>query len=323
MVDTMAVKKTRRNSFTRSGVFRVLFVVMPLGAAGCISNKLVADTSFTVGRAGAAGVETVQDFEAGEKMAYSGLAQLESLHVLSPRNVDGLYLLVRAWTGVGQGFIMDEYEQALEKGDEAAANYARLRARAAFERAKQFGIQLLGIRAEGFVGATRNANTLQTWLMANFDDKKYAPELLWLGAAWLGRIGADSENSATIADLWIGVELIEHVARLDETIEHGLAHVILGAYHARAVIGELDEAKQHFDRALQINGGKYLVTQLQMAERYYCLKHDKAGYDKALAEVLDTPDPLPEARLANTVAKRFARRYVGNKLWQEECGFGL
>jgi hypothetical protein len=293
------------------------------GGAGCISNKMVADTSFTVGRAASVGVETVQDFEAGEKMAYSGLAQLESLHTLSPRNVDGLYLLVRAWTGVGQGFIMDEYEQALERGDQPAADYAKLRARAAFERAKAFGIQLLAIRADGFEAATKNAKTLDAWLKKNLDDKDYAPELLWLGAAWLGRIGSDSENAAVIADLWIGVTLIEHVARLDETVEHGLPHVILGAYHARAVIGELDEAKLHVERALAINGGKYLVTQLQMAQRYYCLKHDKAGYDKSLADVLDQPDPLPEARLANTVAKRFARRYVGNKLWQEECGFGL
>ena len=29
------------------------------------------------------------------------------------------------------------------------------------------------------------------------------------------------------------------------------------------------------------------------------------------------------SRLANTVAKRFARRYQENKHWQEECGFGL
>src|SRR5207247_2685897 len=117
--------------------------------------------------------------------------------------------------------------------------------------------------------------------------------------------------------------LVEHAARLDDGIEHGLAHVILGAYHARAIIGELGEAKEHFDRAVAINEGKYLTTQLQMAVRYYCLKHDKAGYDTALAAVLSARDPLPEARLANTVAKRFAERYQSNKLWQEECGFGL
>ena len=218
---------------------------------------------------------------------------------------------------------MDEYEQALERGDEATAQYVRLRARAAFERAKQFGLRLVAQRADGFEGAVRNAKTLRAWLIDNYDDEELAPELLWLGVAWLGRVQADSENSEAIADLWVGVTVIEHVVRLDETVEHGLAHVILGAYHARAVIAELEESKQHFDRALALNGGKYLVTQLQLAQRYYCQKHDKAGYEKALREVLDAPDPLPEARLANTVAKRFARRYLGNKLWQEECGFGL
>jgi hypothetical protein len=300
-----------------------MLLVPLLLATGCISNRMVADTSFTVARAASSGVETVQDFDAGEKMAYSGLAQLESLHVLSPQNVDGLYLLVRAWAGVGQGFIMDEYEEALERNDQSKADYELLRARAAFERAKQFGIELLSIRAKGFDSAMRNDKSLRTWLTENFRDRELAPELLWLGIAWLGRIGADSESSKTIADLWVGVGLIEHSVRLDETVEYGLGHVVLGAYHARAVIAELDESKQHFDRALALNRGKYLATQLQMAQRYYCQKHDKAGYDRSLAEVLDQPDPLPAARLANTVAKRFARRYQGNRRWQEECGFNL
>jgi hypothetical protein len=292
-------------------------------AFGCISNKMVADTSFSVARAASVGIETVHDFEAAEKMAYSGLAQLESLHVLSPDNVDGLYLLVRAWTGVGQAFILDDYEAALERHDERMAEYHRLRARAAFERAKQFGIELLSIRANGFDAATRNHKVFSAWLREHFDDTKYAPELLWLGAAWLGRVGTNTESSATIGDLWIGVTMVEQAAHLDEQLEHGLAHVILGAYHARAIIGELGEAKQHFDRALAINAGKYLPTQLQMAQRYYCVMHDKAGYDTSLAAVLSASDPLPEARLANTVAKHFAERYQGNKLWQEECGFGL
>jgi hypothetical protein len=37
--------------------------------------------------------------------------------------------------------------------------------------------------------------------------------------------------------------------------------------------------------------------------------------------VLAAGDPLPEARLQNTIAKRRARRYLNNKIWQEECGF--
>src|ERR1041385_2399614 len=159
-------------------VAEIVLVSTFFGATGCISNKMVADTSFSVARAASAGVETIQDYEAGEQMAYSGLAQLESLHVLAPQNVDGLYLLVRAWTGVGQGFILDDYERAVERRDEDAAAYHRLRARAAFERAKQFGLELLSIRANGFDGATRNQKTLEAWLSTNFDDRKLAPELL-------------------------------------------------------------------------------------------------------------------------------------------------
>ena len=286
---------------------------------------MVADTSFSVARQSTAGVQSMHDFEAAEKMTYAGLAQLESLHVLSPDNEDGLFLLLQAWDGAGQAFIMDEAEEALVRGDEASAAYHKRRARAAFQRAKAFGLELFALQAEGFPAATKNAKTLKGWLEAEMGDRKYAPELLWLGIAWLGLVGADSENSETVADLWVGVALIEHSIRLDETVEYGLGHVILGAYHARAAIAapEFPEAKRQFDRALQINGGKYLVTKLQLAQRYFCQTHDKASYLRTLNEVLDDPDPLPAARLANTVAKRFAARYLADARFRAECGFGL
>lgn len=318
------VRSTRAGAGRRRTVPGVLALVLvvPLVTA-CISDKMVADTSFSAARRASRGIETLHDFEAAEKMSYSGLAQLESLHVLSPDNTDGLFLLVKAWTGVGQAFIEDEYEEALVRGDDETAEYHRMRARAAFERAKAYGLELIAVRASGFATATKNAATLEAWLREHYTDKELAPELLWTGAAWLGRVGAEPENAAAVADLWIGVGLLEHSVRLDDTVEYGLAHVILGAYHARAAIAELDESKREFDRALAINGGKYLVTQLQMADRYYCQKHDQAGYERSLQAVLDAVDPLPEARLANTVAKRFARRHLLKKVFQEECGFGL
>lgn len=286
---------------------------------------MVADTSFSVARQTTVGVQSMHDFEAAEKMTYAGLAQLESLHVLAPENEDGLFLLLQAWDGAGQAFIMDEAEEAMIRGDDAAADYHRLRARAAFQRAKAFGLELLALRGDGFAEATRNSKALKAWLGTVMDDREYAAELLWLGIAWLGRVGADSANSEAVADLWVGVTLIEHSIELDERVEYGLGHVILGAYHARAAIAapEFPEAKRHFDRALQISGGKYLVTKLQLAQRYFCQMHDKANYLRALHEVLDDPDPLPAARLANTVAKRFAARYLANRRFQAECGFEI
>ena len=43
---------------------------------------------------------------------------------------------------------------------------------------------------------------------------------------------------------------------LDETYMYGTGRVILGAYHARSTMAELDDAKKNFERALELNGGK-------------------------------------------------------------------
>ena len=102
-----------------------------------------------------------------------------------------------------------------------------------------------------------------------------------------------------------------------------IAHTVLGAYHARTAMAELDESKAHFEKAIALNGGKFLPTKLNFAQRYYCAKGEKAAYEKTLNEVLAAGDDLPEARLQNVIAKRRARRYLGNKVWQEECGFKL
>jgi hypothetical protein len=60
---------------------------------------------------------------------------------------------------------------------------------------------------------------------------------------------------------------------------------------------------------------------LNYATRYYCFKSDRANYEKILNDVLKAGDTLPEARLPNVIAKRRARRYLKNKIFQEDCGF--
>jgi hypothetical protein len=90
---------------------------------------------------------------------------------------------------------------------------------------------------------------------------------------------------------------------------------------AQAGLQDYAGAKKHFDRALELSGGKVLTAQVTMAQRYYCPKRDKKMYFEMLNQVLDAADPLPEQRLSNTIAKRRARRYLGNKYWQEDCAF--
>jgi tetratricopeptide (TPR) repeat protein len=305
---------------------RAPVIALLLGSAllgsGCLRDVMV-DETLAAARRASASAETLHDFEAARGLAYAGVGQLEGLHSMRPANADGLYLLTKAWVGVGQAFALDDYERALERNDDLDAEYHRLRARAAFQRAKFYGLELLELRAPGLSLHSHKQEPLRAWLKEHFTDPETADELLWLGIAWLSHVSVDTENSATISELWIGVELIEHVTRLDESVEYGMAHAILGGFHARTVMGEIEESKQHFERALALSRGRYLPVQLAWATRYHCITHDKASYERVLREILAARDPLPEARLANVVAKRRARRYLAHRVFQEECGFEL
>jgi hypothetical protein len=288
---------------------------------GNFPSPFIYSDTLKYSREGSAQIQTFHDYETARNAAYAGIGQLEGLHYLVPDDENGLYLLNRSWVGIAFGFIDDDREAALEAKDDVMAEYHAARGRAACKRARYYGEQLVKQHADGFETATRNAETLKAWLVENYDDPEQADPLFWLGFSIVGTVTFDRENPAAVGELWVGVEILEHVLRLDETIERGMAHTVLGAYHARSAMAELDDAKKHLDRSIAIHGGKLLSTQVTLAQSYYCMKRDKTNYMKTLNAVVSSGDPLPEARLPNAVALRKARRYLHNKLFQEECGF--
>lgn len=293
-----------------------------LTSTGCLKAMLLKG-QIKGTRDGSAAVNTLHDWEIARGVATAGIGQLEGFHKLAPDNTDALFMLTRGWAGLSFGFTEDDYEEAYEKGDDVMAEYHLLRARAGYARAKHYGVELLGHHAEGFDQARRNQDTISKWLKQNFTDKEQAEDLLWVGYAWIGHVSASKDVPEIVGELYVGVEMVKRSAELDDTLVYGTAYTILGAYHARTAMAELDESKAYFDKALALNGGKYLATKLNLAQRYYCAKGDKVAYEKTLNEVLAAGDDLPEARLPNVIAKRRARRYLGNKVWQEECGFKL
>ncbi len=305
---------------TRGAAWLLLSLGLLTGTSGCI-KKMLLDGQIKGTRDGSGAVNTLHDFEVANGVAFAGLGQLEGMHKLAPDNTDALFMLTRAWSGASFGFIEDEYEQAYEKQDQVMAEYHLMRARAAYQRAIHYGIELLGHHADGFSDAKRNHETIRNWLVENFTDEDQAEDLLWVGYAWIGHVSASKEVPEVVGELYVGVEMVKRSVELDEDSTYATGHTILGAYHARTAMAELDESKKHFDRAIALNGGKFLPTKLNLATRYYCMKADRAGYEKTLNEVLAAGDELPEARLQNVIAKRRARRYLGNKVWQEECGF--
>jgi hypothetical protein len=309
-------------NFARGMASALLMVAVGGASSGCL-KKLLLNGQIKGTLDGSGAVNTLHDYEIARRVAYAGLGQLEGMHKLAPDNTTALFMLTRGWAGATFGFTEDDYEQALEAGDDVMAQYHLMRTRAGFERARFYGIELLGHEADGFEEAKKSYDSIRAWLTENFTDPAQAETLMWVGYAWIGYVSASSDIPEIVGELYVGAEMMKRSVELDETVQYATGRTVLGAYHARTAMAELDESKQNFDRAMQINEGKFLSTPLNFATRYYCMKGDKENYAKVLNQVLEAGDPLPEARLPNTIAKRRARRYLGNPMWQENCGFTL
>jgi hypothetical protein len=269
-------------------------------------------------RSAAPAFQTVGDFEVARVMSYSSLGNYEGQHRLAPNNADALFLLTRGWASAGFSFIEDDWEAAMDAGDDEAAEDNRTRARGAYSRAVFYGLELLELKAQDFQLAHANPASLKAWLGA------FGPgdvdSLYWTGFAWLGHVGVSRDISSITAEAAIGVAMLERVIALDETFAHGMAHVALGAWHGRNASAELDKSRAHFERALQLNGRKLLMTQFQYARTYFCARQDKDNYVRLLTEVVNAGDPMPEHRLSNVVAQRRARRYLSD-VRMADCGF--
>jgi hypothetical protein len=299
-----------------------------LGTTGCLTQILL-DGQIASTRKASVALNTVPDFEVANTAAFASLATLEGYHYLAPDNANALYLLTRAWTAGSSAFIEDQMEIAedLYGIDSPEYRYHQSRARAAYERGIHYGTKLIEKKVPGFAKVAlegeRREDRLKEWLKG-FSDPSDAVNLFWTGYAWIGRTSVQKDEPALVAELWIGVTIVERAVELDPNVESGLAQVVLGSYHARSPGAELDLAKEHFDKAIAATEGKALMPKMQYATRYLCARGDREGFVKTLQEILDAGDTLPEQRLQNTIAKRKANRWMLSKdRARDNCGFDV
>jgi hypothetical protein len=295
-----------------------LAATLAFGSSGCV-KKMLLNGQIEATREGSGAADTIGDFEIARGAAAAGVLQFEGLHRLAPDNGNGLFLLLRGWAGWGYAFAQDDYEIASLAGDDALAEYHKKRTKLAYDRAISYGLELLAKEDAGFPAAKKNADTIKSWLKANFDDKEDAETLFWLGSAWLARVNLLKDEPEYVADLFVGVAMLERSREIDPAFMAWGATSTLAAYHARSSMAELDDSKKLLDLATEKTQRKSLGILLNYA-RYACAKADQPLYEKTLNEILAAEDTDPNLRLQNVIAKRRAKRAL-SKAAMEDCGF--
>ena len=140
-----------------------------------------------------------------------------------------------------------------------------------------------------------------------------APALFWTGYNWGGWINLSKDSPEAVADLPKVVAVMARVQQLSPGFYYGGPDLFLGSYQAlrpRVLGGDPAKAKEHFEGALKASGGRFLLAKVLYAQYYAVAAQDQQLFTKLLGEVIESSPELPDARLANAVAKVKAKKLL-------------
>jgi tetratricopeptide (TPR) repeat protein len=186
------------------------------------------------------------------------------------------------------------------------------RARVFYLRAKEYGMRIL-MKNKKFKEAMDGDITAFREAVNTFD-KDDVPAIFWTAFSWGSYVNITRTDVAGLADLSKVNALIEFVAEKNPSFYYGGAYLFLGTIEGstpKSLGGNPDKAKEYFEKCLALNGGKFLMTQLYYARTYAVATQDQPLFESLLKKVEEaSPDILPEARLANIIAKKKARKLL-------------
>jgi len=104
--------------------------------------------------------------------------------------------------------------------------------------------------------------------------------------------------------------MMERVLELDETFRDGTIHDVFIMLRGLPVSlgGSPEQARHHFERALELNGGRLAGTYATYATSVMLPEQDRERFERLMLQVLAIdPDEDPSHRLQNLTAQKRAR----------------
>lgn len=235
-----------------------------------------------------------------------GLKTNESLLEVSPEHKG---LLEATATGfLAYALLIKEDADRIEADDLEAARKLKARASKLFIRGRDYALQALEQRYPGFVNGLKSdleATLAQT-------DAEDASFLYLAGAGWAGALGADKDNLELVAEFPTAGALVQRVLEVDESFNKGSAHEFMVSFEAARPGGSVKAARKHYQRALELSGGKRASLYLALAEGVSVGEQDVNEFRLMLqsARAVDV-DEEPNDRLLNVVAQERAEWLEG------------
>jgi hypothetical protein len=298
----------------------LLLVLTAVSSAGCDIGKLTVNTTSKVLLRAQPSLQQESDYELARQAIPGALKTIEGFWIVDPENERLIQILTEGYCQYGTGFVEDDWEAARLNKDLAATEYHSARATKIFNRCLNYALARLGDRWKRDLFG--DDPTVKKLLQEDGGGGKRF-SMLYAGLA-LGSIINHNLTRMEMLGYLPTVELIQHhVLELDKknppkNLAHAaLPYIALGMIHTgrpTAMGGQPDRAREYFEQALKVTGGKFLLARALMGYRVGLAKGDRKFFHDQLKQVLETdPAIWPEQRLANEVAHRKARRYLSKE----------
>ncbi|MBW2509053.1 MAG: hypothetical protein JRE81_10515 [Deltaproteobacteria bacterium] len=280
---------------------------------GCDVAKFTADSTAGLFTRAAPAFESYWDYDlAGEAMPAT-IVQFEGILRVVPDNEAILSQLAQAYVAYAYGWIEADVEALEFEGEYDAADQQRRRTRTMYLRALDLTRHWIRLYNEDIDLAVKGTvEDLEAWLESAFVDKADAEKLLWHGYAWGSYINSAKDDMEAVADLPYAKAFVARSIELDPDYYNAAGYTFMGVATASEMASDMEQAKAYFEKALQATERRALQAQVNMARHYAVKEGDRALFDELLEEVMDAHDPLPEARLANRMARERAELYIAN-----------
>jgi len=275
---------------------RHLVVLVLLGSLPSLGCQMLASSATTrLAENVSAAVLDQDDADLVRDGAPAYLIAIDGLIEGDPKNQTLLLAGARLYAAYASAFV-DEPE----------------RAKRMTNRAKGYGLRALCVRRDKLCAAVDGP----------FDDfSRHLPSaemadlavLYGFGSAWASAIQTNSSDWNAIADLPKVQALMERVVDLDEDHEDGSAHLYLGVLYTlrpATMGGKPERGREHFERSIEISGGRNLMAKVLFASQYARLIFDRSLHDRLLNEVLEADARARGFTLTNTLAQEQARELL-------------
>jgi hypothetical protein len=275
----------------------LLFLIV---MSGCSLQKFALKTTTGLFKYGIEALYEEPDLIIAEQAIASNLKLLDGFYIAEPRNKELLLMLTQGYASYSLGFVEDKSVE---------------RAQLFYLRARNYGLDLLGLTS-AFKDSipVKEADFLNRIARLKEED---VPALFWTAFAWAGWINLSKDNAQAIFDLGKVKGMMKRVQELDESFFFGSVHLFFGSIYGslpKMLGGDPDKAKAEFDRCLEINQGKFLLTYVYLARYYAQPTLDEALFDKYLKIVLQAPENiLPGYELITSIAKEKAQNLIVKK----------